>query len=260
MKKFIWTCFVILFSASVSYAVTFADFKGFGFSVQGGLYAADSNFSKLTEIDYSTATKVMGYQATGKAPTYYGFDVFYERSGLFGFSEKSILGIKIGYHEYNGDKAKVTISDSGISQGVHSNTWSIESHSTAIPINVWYAYKTGKWKFSGGVGIEILQDKYTSKTLYEIYDIEGIVTGPGMWDFEIIHTNVNIINQQKDSKTETAIMPNINLGIEWNFIKFAGLFCDLGYRFNGKTSVGDFKEDLSGITFSVGIKAYPFNW
>jgi hypothetical protein len=265
MKKIIAVCFIVLCTASVSYSVNVADFKGLGLSVYGGLYGSESNFGDLRNVSYSTVTRFTAESDKGKAPAFYGFNISYERAGMFGLSQKSILGVSVGYNTYNGDMSKVTISDRG-SIGVRADSWKIDTKATSIPINFWYAYKVGrKWKFSGGAGVEIVNNKYTNKILSEKYDViyiqhGDINTAAGIWDYEIIHENIETLNKIEGSKTQTAIMPNINIGIEWNFIKYAGLYSNFGYRFNGKTSVGDYKEDLTGFTFNIGIRAYPFNW
>lgn len=245
MKKVLLSLALLLVLSTTASAF---DWSGFGISARTGLVKGGNSYESNINATLPSAApwRFKSSSNADKANSNYGFDIFYEAKGLFGLSEKSILGIKIGYLNYSDNSFDVLVRES-FDIGA---TWDMEaskltSEAFAIPINVYYAYQANKsWKFLGGFGVSVISNKFTGYYKNSTYTTA---------------TQSSVVNfENTNSKNVTAIAPNINAGIELSIIKYVGLFIDLGYQFSAKLEDGSVYRDLTGLTFNAGVKIYPF--
>ncbi|MCL2390027.1 MAG: hypothetical protein FWD54_03285 [Endomicrobia bacterium] len=208
-------------------------FADFGVNVRGGKLFGGSCFGEYDNY------YVIGGAQDYKADFFnYGADVFFERkisNEIFGFEGEGYIGVKVGFTKYEENYYGLFFYDSSYGY----NDLKLTSNAYAMPIMIYYKYKDEdkpRIRVWGGLGAELLFNEYNYKST-------GLLVG-----------NV----QQKE--TSSAIIPKIELGVEYVLAKSTSLFFSFGYQFNGKvtTDLADilFDEtyvDFSGITFNIGI-------
>lgn len=233
MKKTVLVCLVVLFmSVNV--------FAALGISVKGGVGGNTTNFDDVNEYHL----KGNGSKSLSKydSKIFYSLNVFYEHPAMFGMSEKSLFGIFVGYMDIITNDITSRISDSGTFPSTDVDIL-LEAKGSAIPFGIYYKYKaTRKIAFKTGFGFN-----YITNT----------------WDYSERKSGIS------NSKSESAIMPRIDAGIEWTFSNFMSLGFDLAYAFNGKFESDvvnekiygnkKFERDYSGIDASLSLNFYILN-
>ncbi|MCL2144536.1 MAG: hypothetical protein FWH43_03470 [Endomicrobia bacterium] len=246
MKKIIFAVLGLFFTFTYVQASVL---EGFGISAGVGILAASDNYGDVMS-KYKKSSGWYGGSSTdnsGSTPQY-GFEVFYERKGLFNLKQNHMFGVKAGYMMYNDSDFMQEVREHDYSlpipPEIRSESIYLTSEAYSIPIGVYYTYLAGtKWKFSLGAGIVFLSNKFTGGTTVKVWD-----TSKGE------HTSVH--NMPSDPKTTSLVMPAINIGFEFLIWKYIGLYTDYGMNFNGKTTVGDIERDYSGFNFKFGVKIY----
>ena len=262
MKKIIFTVLVLC----VAFTCAQASFlEGFGVAARGGGVLMSINtdtiqkdFEQSYPKGWTPGSSETGQDGSGN----YGFDVFYEKAGMFGLGSKNMFGVKIGYTKHSDVNFFCSMrsydinSPSPFPTTYDEDSIHIQTEAYSIPINIYYTYVANrKWKFSGGVGIAFLTNKisgYRQTTTYSqklVYDPQW---GGNVYEYFPVSDTV----YGKGSKTDTAIMPTVNVGAEYMLFTFAGLYTDFGYNFNGKTEFNGLEQDFSGFSFTIGLKIH----
>jgi hypothetical protein len=250
-KKIIFTFIALFFSSSVLYASVLE-----GLSVSGGLGVlfADDNYgsiaSKFIE-DGETRGWHDGSSSRNSGRLFqYGIEVSYERKGLFDLGEKHLFGVKVGYRMYNDSDVMQEIRYDkfyGQHWGQDMSRIFIKSESYSVPVSVYYSRFLGtKWKFSAGVGITFLTNKFTGYSSSKEWD-----NASGSYFQDYVY--------EATPETDNLIIPTINVGFEYLMCKYLGLYTDYGWNFGGKATtpyVEDIEKDYSGFNFTVGVRVY----
>lgn len=208
-------------------------FAGFGFHVRGGNLFGSSSFDKYNEHKYYVPGGAQDYD-TGFLN--YGADVFFEKrisNEIFGLYGHGYIGAKAGYTKYGESYYELYTNALGY------NEFKVTSNAYAIPVMVYYKYededndRIGIW---GGLGAVFLYNEFK-------YQGSGSFFG-----------------NAKEKETSLAVMPQLELGVEYWLTRMISVFLSAGYQFNGKLEtsfdVPLFDEtyvDYSGITVNVGI-------
>jgi len=162
--------------------------------------------------------------------------IFYERTAMFGLSENSVFGIKLGYTLYEENSFDYPANQYTFT-GMNTVSLHGKSEAYAIPLSVYYAYAVGsRWRFSGGAGLSFLTSKFSSYT-------DNLTFGGS--------------DALASNQTDTIVIPTINAGIEFLLSSVFGIYADLGYNIGGKVSAptgyGNAERDFSGASFKIGI-------
>ncbi|MCL2485257.1 MAG: hypothetical protein FWF00_05845 [Endomicrobia bacterium] len=271
MRKILLSVLAVLVMSGMSFASSF-ELSGLGVSVKGVISGSDTNidvkFDEMFNDFWSSVggSKFGGTNHVKPSAMAFGIDVFYETNKLFDLGEKNLFGVKIGYEGVNEGENTVYYGIPTIVGSFSNNTtyydgyeYYAKTSGFIIPISAYYKKDvSSKFKYFAGFGFDIINAKLAVTS----YDIGGS------------ETFVNYVSEsggmvktaiQEKEYSALVISPKVNFGIEWRFMKYAGLFLDAGFNLAGKAvfkdtvqNGDDLYRDFSGFKMGMGINIYPF--
>ncbi len=132
MKKIVLSLLTIVMLSCASFA-------GVGVALKAGIGQTDSDVEKVKDTMYT-------YTYTDDASGIFGVELFYEQAALFGMSENSYLGAKLGYTARGNEELKGNFGG-----GVYMDD---EVKYYEVPLTLYYKYAVNeKLGLIGGAGI-----------------------------------------------------------------------------------------------------------